>query len=475
MSRQAPHPKRTADVYTRTHHQTDDDHEDALPSTKKPRFDYRNPSTLAPDAPEEDDVLELDEIGKSAGVKRNAVNIDGYDSDSDNDNFDARAREKARREKASKEEDENDMFADLEEGDGDEYKDEVKANKKGVRFLDENEIEGQVSTSKSGGHVSADFTLGAGKQKRPAKDDDDDSSDEDESADEEERDRVGSDIDEEIGAGGKKKHAPKLDAFNMRSENEEGRFDETGNYVRKALDPDSVHDNWLEGVSKKEMKRAKEAQALREEEQRRRDRADEKLVTADLLGTLIRHLQVGETVLEALQRLNRGKPREKAVPKWKLKRMKGKQNGHGHGHGHAENGDSMDVDEPAAAVDPAETKRKEAVEAITGAAEQLMTRGDLEVYERERELLMRMYKRETGDDWVDERRQNEEEETSNDTSNETNMWEYHWADNRDGGQIHGPYDHATMKAWTEAGYFGDGFECRPAGAGEGDWSRTVVF
>ena len=156
-SRHAPRPKR--DAYVRTEDQLDD-----APTAKKPRFDYRNPSTLAPDAPEEDDVLDLDEIGKAGGVKRNAVNIDGYDSDSDNDNFDKRAREKARREKASEMEEENDMFADLEEADEDEDEDEVEAGKgkKDVRFLDADEIEGQVASSKSGGHVSADFTLGGG-------------------------------------------------------------------------------------------------------------------------------------------------------------------------------------------------------------------------------------------------------------------------------------------------------------------------
>ena len=120
------------------------------------------------------------------------------------------------------------------------------------------------------------------------------------------------------------------------------------------------------------------------------------------------------------------------------------------------------------AEDVAETKRKEAVEAITGAADQLMTRGDLEVYEHEREILTRMYKRETGDDWKEQRRQEDEDDDNHDK-----MWEYHWADGRDGDQIHGPYDNATMKAWTEAGYFGDGFECRPVGGR--DWSRSVVF
>ncbi|KIW09457.1 uncharacterized protein PV09_00337 [Verruconis gallopava] len=458
MSRQAPRPKRSADVYTRTHFQQED-----TPNAKKPRFDYRNPSTLAPDAPEEDDILELDEIGKTSGVKRNAVNIDGYESDSDNDNFDARARQRAAKERArqkAEQEDDNDMFADLEEPDGDDDEELAREGKrkKDVRFLEDDEIKGQIASSKSGGHVSADFSIG-GREGGTEKDRESSS----ESGDDEERDRIDSDLDEELGAGGKKKHAPRLDAFNMRAENEEGRFDESGNYVRKAKDPDAVHDNWLEGVSKRDMKRAREAQQQRIEEQRQKDREDEAILTSDLLAILIRHLQLGETVMEALQRLGKPKQKQKPKPRWQQKKKEKQHNG-------SANVESMDVD--TSAEDAAERKRKETVEAITGAADQLMTRGDLEIYEHEREILTRMYKRETGEDWVDERR--DDIDSSGDASADQKMWEYRWADGRDGGQLHGPYDNSTMKAWTDAGYFGEGFECRPVGGGE-NWSSVANF
>ena len=114
----AARPKREAEDFARSHH--DSSNNGSGTSTKKPRFDYRNPSTLAADAPEEDLILDADVIGKSGtNTKRNAVNIDGYESDSDNDNFDARAREKAKRQKAeekqSKDEEDDDMFAALEE------------------------------------------------------------------------------------------------------------------------------------------------------------------------------------------------------------------------------------------------------------------------------------------------------------------------------------------------------------------------
>ena len=74
--RPAPRPKRDGEEFARNHYEGGSD-------TKKPRFDVRNPSALAPDAPEEDAILEADEIGRRGQqTKRNAVNIDGYESDS---------------------------------------------------------------------------------------------------------------------------------------------------------------------------------------------------------------------------------------------------------------------------------------------------------------------------------------------------------------------------------------------------------
>ncbi|KAL1640040.1 hypothetical protein SLS58_007307 [Diplodia intermedia] len=443
-------------------------------SNKKPRFDHRNPSTLAADAPEDDAILEADEIGKAQRqVKRNAVKIDGYDSDSSEENFDARAEEKARAAKAaeSKDADDADMFADLEEDfkDGDEDEElnrEGKAKKKSVMFLDDDQIEGQVADSKSGGHVSADFSMGGGggdkKGKGKAKSDGDDDDDDDtsESGGDEERDRVDSDMDEELGAGSKKKHAPKLDAFNMKAENEEGRFDDQGNYVRKANDPDAVHDTWLEGLSKKDMKKARAAEERREEERRRRAVADDQVLTADILATLIARLDRGETILEALARFGTGKKKEKPKPKWQKNKRKP-------GDG-AQNGDAMDVDPAQKEEDPAEKRRREAVEAITGAADQLLTRGQTEIYDQEREMLIRQYKRETGDDWVDPPKDDVPVDDG-----ETKMWEYRWADARDGGERHGPYDGQMMKAWSDAGYFGEGVEFRKEG--ETGWERVVDF
>ena len=464
--RPIPRPKRGGEEFARSHY------DNSGPDAKKPRFDVRNPSALAPDAPEEDAILDADEIGKRGQqTKRNAVNIDGYESDSSNEGFDARADAKARNPKRngnisggqrSKQEEENDMFADLEDGPGDGDEDEEvtgegRKKRKEVSFLGADEIEVQVGSSKSGGHVSADLLMnGRGKGKGKGQSEEVESSSESDVADEE-RAEIG-EVDDEIGAGGKKEHAPKLDAFNMKNEQEEGRFDAQGNFIRKAADPDAVHDSWLDGVSKKDMKRAKEAADKRDEEQRQRRIEDDSLLTSDILKSLIPYLERGETVLEALARL--GKSKEKKKPKWQQNKNKQKS------------GDAMEVEAGTPAEDPAETRRREAVEAITGAADQLLTRGQNEIYEAERELLTRQFSRETGEEWVDAATDQDTDDAT-DVNRENKQWEYRWLDARDGGQPNGPYDGQMMVTWNDAGYFGGGVEFKEVGT-EG-WSRIVDF
>ncbi len=124
--------------------------------------------------------------------------------------------------KDDEDEDEMDMFGSGDDDDEEKNKKGKAAGKKdkSVRFLANKEIEGQEVTSHSGGTVRLD----------------DQAASESEDDDDVELARQEEDIDEEVGAGGSKKHAPKIDAFNMQQEQEEGAFDEAGNFIRKAVE-----------------------------------------------------------------------------------------------------------------------------------------------------------------------------------------------------------------------------------------------
>ncbi|KAK5637301.1 hypothetical protein RRF57_013013 [Xylaria bambusicola] len=407
--------------------------------SKKVKFDVRNPSALAPDAADDDDEArdafleaDADVIRGSAATKRGAVNIDGYDSDSDREEL-GTLHAKANAQKKDADEDMDDMFA-AEDENADTRDDTV-----------------DETTGKKRKEVGRTHTH---KWREESSDDDDEAV---ALAIQEE------DVDEEVGAGGRKKHAPKIEAFNLKQENEEGRFDEAGNFIRKAIDPDAVHDRWLEGLSKKDMRRAAEAHEKREAEQRRKRREEDSALTSDLLKSLITNLERGETALEALARLGRSqnKAKVKKVPKWKQKKQ-------------AQKTDSMDVDDDKGkdkeAEDPGQTRIKEAINDITDAADKLLGRDRPDIYDRERELLIREYVRETDEEWVEPVR----EEQANGSNKGVKMWEYRWTDGRGGGDAkQGPFDGNMMKAWQDAGYFGEGVEFREVG--DESWSRSADF
>ncbi|CAK7264973.1 hypothetical protein SEPCBS119000_001267 [Sporothrix epigloea] len=515
----AARPNRAAETYARQHHgrraggEGGSSDDDSRGPDETVAFDVRNPSALAPDAREEDDILDADVIGVGTGAtKRGAVNIDGYDSDSDNETFNARAAQRKRPAKKSgapttgygapdenegisladqldnydkrlrgdggdgkgdanggDDDDGDDMFGGdddedngQEKGTGDGIDVSGKKTWKQVRFM--RHIEGQEETSKSGGHIHLN---------------EESSSDEEDVAlaiQEE-------DVDEEVGAGGLKKHAPKIDAFNMRQEQEEGAFDESGNYIRKAADADALHDRWLDGLSKKELKRAAAAHERREADLKQIRREDDSFLTSDLFAALITRLELGETPLEALARLGRDanqtkKPKAKKIPQWRLKQLEKKKQSQ---TGGSEDVEQMDVDraekDKQATDDPLQAKLKAEIDAITEAADRLLNRDYPEIYDTLREQLIRDYRAEAGEAWIDPKRRAQEEHTeepqSSADSDPTSMWEYRWMDGRDGGASQGPYDTPTMKAWKDAGYF-EGVEFRPAGSA-GPWQKDILF
>ncbi|KAF8426020.1 hypothetical protein EV426DRAFT_530991 [Tirmania nivea] len=434
---------------------------------KKPKFDPRNPSTLlAEDTWSEDvlddAVLDLDEIGAGGRkLKRGAIRIEGYESDSSNEGYERKVESEEKKRKGGKGDDDDDMFG----GGGDEDDEDgvaagkvaPKKGKKEVRFLKLEEIEGQESDNDAEHvHISQPGGKGKGKEGDTSGSDSDD---EDAEAD------VAEDVsklDPELGLGSLKKHAPKLDAFNMRGEMEEGRFDASGNFVRNAADADAVHDSWLEGVSRKEMKKAKEAHEKREEEMRRKARAEDELLTSDMLSTLIAGMETGETVLEALARLGQERKKKK-VPKWKQKKRT--VNGE----------DTMEIEGVTHHLTPGEENvqkvdkhYKELIEKLTGAADSLLTRGQLEIYDDSREMLMRQYRRETGEDW------SPPAGTQRSPSPLPKAWEYRWTDGRDGGSVYGPYASEHMKAWNQHGFFGEGVEFRKA-EGNAAWTLVADF
>lgn len=194
-------------------------------------------------------------------------------------------------------------------------------------------------------------------------------------------DREVSDDDEDDVENGVKK-AAKISAFNMNEELEEGSLDDKGNYIRNKVDPQAFHDKWMEGISRKDMNKAKEALAKREREEALKEAERQSTMPqtqTDIYRCLVEYLKPGQTVQEALSSLANSLP--KKVPAWKQK-MLDKKNKNKKGK------------EPAVLTEEEETARRKKVEDITGLADQMMALGHFNVYEDTFEIMVRYLRKE---------------------------------------------------------------------------------
>ncbi|OMJ25368.1 CD2 antigen cytoplasmic tail-binding protein 2 [Smittium culicis] len=114
------------------------------------------------------------------------------------------------------------------------------------------------------------------------------------------------------------KSEPKIEAFNMADNYKEGKFDDEGNFVWNKKDSEDIHDTWLTGISKKDIKIASKAKAIKDDEELKKlqSQAKEKLELfdgrtlvsdMDLKSFLIEVLDSNETILSALGKMQSAK------------------------------------------------------------------------------------------------------------------------------------------------------------------------
>lgn len=319
-----------------------------------------------------------DDLGGKRGKR---VKVDGYESDSTDDG------EGVVYSRRKEEDEDDDMFA---AGDDENDREKGKAGaKKETKYLAMGDIEGQEFDGPEGGE-------------------DDESATSDEPEDEDDAIRKS-----------KEGMGFTLSKFNMKEEMEEGKFVDDGSFVR-SVDAHAVHDKWLDDIGEREMKRARKAkrQAEKREKERIREEEQSGITTASGEGKtkmemeLLRYLQPGESVLEALARLGREKKKkEKNAARAKSK------------------------DEEKAKVSE--------IDRVTALASALMV-NDTEVYSSTFEGFVRSVRRSgtVAADW----------------NPPTAAYEYRWAegygapDTKD--TVYGPFSGLEMQTWYDASFFG---------------------
>lgn len=409
---------------------------------QKTRFDPLHPEFIRPDEDDEVDEFEQD-IGLSR--KRKTVRTDvsyqllgccvvdliqGYDTDSSQERKSKKSKTGKKSTSKDESDDDDDMFSDAEgnvqnDGDtnaakgGDEEDEYGKLKRKQVKFVDYTEFEGQEISDEA-----------------------QDPDDEEESIPSTPGDSDKEEIDEDVGLAGLKKHAPRIEKFNLKQEQSEGAFTEDGTYVRKAADPRAHQDTWMQGLTKGAIRRAKEGakkQRERELELEKREKQEASVPHTERLRQLIRYLRPSETPLEALARLNQGKKKKwKPTQKWKKSQM--------------------EVDEENRASEE-DAKIKQEIERLTAQADMLLNYGIHDIYSIRKERLIMMYQEDTGERYKEEPAPGSEDV----------KWEYRWAGTDD---IHSGFSSEDMKNWKTAGFFGEGVLCRPVGS-SGDWKSST--
>ncbi|XP_055357455.1 CD2 antigen cytoplasmic tail-binding protein 2-like [Paramacrobiotus metropolitanus] len=257
----------------------------------------------------------------------------------------------------------------------------------------------------------------------------------------------------------------RITPFNVQEELEEGEFDTEGNFhFSKSKE---ISDAWLDNLDAytdedyEALMQRKQAELAAQEAAAGPAPSD-----TQLYQTLLTHLRPGESVAKALRRLGDGLKTTKRYGK-------------------------------AARKEGSEALRGE-LEALTAAADQLLGKGNLEVYQDTYEAVK--FKLEKAEKKMAGMRVDEEldmfgeafdagkvgtggtgsaplatAESDEEEDNGT-LWEYKW-ENSDAAPTHGPYSSEQMQAWQQQGFFKDAVFVRKAGAVDAPFysSKRVDF
>mmetsp|Transcript_29753 Transcript_29753/g.78053 ORF Transcript_29753/g.78053 Transcript_29753/m.78053 type:complete len:361 (-) Transcript_29753:84-1166(-) len=230
----------------------------------------------------------------------------------------------------------------------------------------------------------------------------------------------------------------RVTAFNLEEENEDGYFDEAGNYFENKKDADHEGDNWLADAEKyipgdKEQQTSKSFAAADAPEVKKRDRLE-------LLAGLLRHLHPRESVQKAMRRLG-GSLSE---PSWKQAKKGGKA-------------------AAAAASRPTATAEEEAAfSELTACTDELLGAGEFDVYSYSYEKVAYEIKQ------LEEAAQ----AAASAADDSGPKFEYKWSE--DALETYGSYSARQMLSWQEQGFFKDGVMVREMKEGKSWYNAKRV-
>ncbi|RKP22200.1 hypothetical protein ROZALSC1DRAFT_26441 [Rozella allomycis CSF55] len=100
----------------------------------------------------------------------------------------------------------------------------------------------------------------------------------------------------------------KIDAFNLDEEMEQGYFDDAGMYVEKK-DQNKDKDNWLQGITREDIQKAKLAKEKREKKNKETEAP--KISIEELYKKLFELVEPGQSIPKAMKAFKKKKQKEK--------------------------------------------------------------------------------------------------------------------------------------------------------------------
>ncbi|OWF45363.1 CD2 antigen cytoplasmic tail-binding protein 2-like [Mizuhopecten yessoensis] len=139
--------------------------------------------------------------------------------------------------------------------------------------------------------------------------------------------------------------------FNMKDELEEGHFDKEGTYIYDKKN--EIRDTWMDNIDWVRVKEIPKSKTDSDD-----DSEEEQINEESILKEMLNYVKPGETITKAIRRLGvKGGKFQTASQRWKAKKLK------------------LEVNDENSAKD------KENMLKLTGLADQLMSAGNMEVYE----------------------------------------------------------------------------------------------
>ncbi|KAJ3332295.1 hypothetical protein HDU76_000723 [Blyttiomyces sp. JEL0837] len=224
-----------------------------------------------------------------------------------------------------------------------------------------------------------------------------------------------------------------MEPFNMNQELEEGGFDSEFNYIR-TKDEHAIHDNWLQGLTGNEIRKAKSAHERQEARALAIEAEEENLSENALWCLTLGYLQPRETIAAGIKRLSG----RKKVPAWKKNKRKAAN----------EEKEDADMESPEA-----EAAKKRDMEKLISLSDKLTELGRYDVMEQTYESIVRVLR---AADVLHPLPQSSSSKTS-----DKSFWEYKWGESSE--ELFGPFISEQMAEWQKKGFF------------EGDaWVRQVT-